>query len=112
MTGRGTLKSLRLDPSVRGAEIAPGTVKRILGFVRPYRGLLIAFLVLVSADAVINVVDPLIYREIINRGILGKDVELIVRLAAPAAGLAVVNGGVLLWQPAVHVVAHRRGAHR
>jgi len=56
------------------------------------------FLVLVAIDAVIGAVDPLIYREIINRGILGGDAGLVISLALLIAGLAVLDGGVLLVQ--------------
>ena len=96
--GRGTLTSLRSDPSVKQARIAPGTARRILGLLRPYRGLTAAFLAVLSLEAVIGVADPLIYREIINRGILGGDVGLVVRLAALVAALALIDGVVLLVQ--------------
>ncbi|MDO8880336.1 MAG: ABC transporter ATP-binding protein [Coriobacteriia bacterium] len=97
--GRGAgLRSLRQDPSVKDAKIAPGTTRRILGLMRPYRGLAVGFLVLVAINAAIGAVDPLIYREIINRGILGGDAGLVVALAALVGGLAVLDGGVLLVQ--------------
>jgi ATP-binding cassette subfamily B protein len=97
--GRGAgLRSLRQDPSVTDAKIAPGTTRRILGLMRPYRGMAVGFLALVAINAAIGAVDPLIYREIINRGILGGDARLVVGLAALVGGLAVLDGGVLLVQ--------------
>ena len=53
-------------------KIAKGTTRRILDFVAPYRGLLAVFLVLVVLDAVVSAANPLFYREIINKGILGQ----------------------------------------
>ncbi len=65
------MRSLRRDRSVSEVKVAKGTTRRILGFVAPFKKLLAYFLVLVVIDAVIGAVNPLIYREIINRGILG-----------------------------------------
>jgi ATP-binding cassette subfamily B protein len=96
--GWGTLHSLRRDQSVKDVKIAPGTFRRILGFVGPYKVFLTGFLALVVVDAVIGVANPLIYREIINRGILGHNANLIIALAALVAGLAVVDGVLSLAQ--------------
>jgi ATP-binding cassette subfamily B protein len=96
--GRSGISSFKLDPSVKDAKVAPGTLRRIIGLLRPYRMMVVGFLVLVAVDAVIGAVDPLIYREIINRGILGGDAGLVVWLAILIAGLAVLDGGVLLVQ--------------
>jgi ATP-binding cassette, subfamily B, bacterial len=96
--GWGTLHSLRRDQSVKDVKIKPGTFRRILGFVGPYKAFLTGFLVLVVIDAVIGVANPLIYREIINHGILGHNASLIIGLAALVAGLAIVDGGLSLVQ--------------
>ena len=98
MGGHSTLQSLQRDPSVKAQKIAPGTARRVFGLLRPYRGRLIVFLVLVTVEAVIGVLDPLLYREIINRGILGGDSALVVRLALVVAGLAVADAAILLVQ--------------
>lgn len=98
-SGRGSgMQSLRRDPAVKNAQIAPGTVGRIAGYLRPYRRAVAGFLVLVVLNAGIGVVDPLVYRRIINDGIIGENVGLIVSLAALVASLALVDAGVLLLQ--------------
>lgn len=104
MTGRSTLQSLKNDPSVRGRKVASGTARRILRYVRPYRWRLVIFLVLVTLDAAIGAIDPLIYRDIINRGILGGDAERVIMLAAIVAGLSVLDAGILLVQRWVSMV--------
>ena len=96
--GWGTLHSLRRDQSVKDVKIKPGTLRRILGFVGPYKAFLTGFLVLVVFDAIIGVANPLIYREIINRGILGHNAGLVIGLAVLVAGLAIVDGGLSLVQ--------------
>lgn len=98
MGGHSTLQSLQRDPSVKGHAVAPGTARRILGLLRPYRGRLAVFLTLVTVEAFIGVLDPLIYREIINGGILGGDAALVVRFALLVAVLAIVDGAILLVQ--------------
>src|SRR5579884_1177502 len=83
-----TLRSYRRDPSVTGQKLAPGTLKRIFRFAAPYRRQLVALVLMLGADSAIGVVNPLLFREIINRGIVRHDGGLVVALAAVAAGLA------------------------
>ncbi len=92
------LRSLRRDPSRNATKVKPGTTRRIMAFVRPYTGLLAAFFVVVVVDAVVGVVNPLIYRQIINEGILAHRADLIVGLALLVAGLAVADGALSLVQ--------------
>jgi ATP-binding cassette subfamily B protein len=94
--GFTALRSLRRDQAVHGAHVAKGTTRRILSFVRPFRRVLIVFLVLVIIDAVISAANPLIFREIINKGIIGHHSGLIVQLALLAAGIAIVDAGLSL----------------
>ncbi|HEX7659756.1 MAG TPA: ABC transporter ATP-binding protein [Pseudonocardiaceae bacterium] len=82
---------MRRDRSVLKETVAPGTWRRMFRFARPYRNLLIGFLGMVVVDATISVANPLLYRDIINHGILGKNVNLIVVLALVLGGLAVFD---------------------
>ena len=95
--------SLRKDESVLKHQIAPGTIPRVLQLARSYAGILSFFLGLVVLDAAVGVVNPLIYRQLINRGILGNDAHLIVTLALCAAGVAVVDAGLTFWQRQIAV---------
>jgi ATP-binding cassette subfamily B protein len=92
------MHSLRRDTSVTEARITPGTTSRMLAFAAPYRGILVVFLVLIVADALVGVVNPLIYREIINKGILGRSVGLVVELALVVAALAALDAALSLGQ--------------
>jgi ATP-binding cassette subfamily B protein len=89
--GMGLMSSLRQDRSVLKEKIRPGTIKRVLTFAAPYKWLLTLFLLLVALDAAINVVNPLIYREIINNGILKGNERLVIELALLAAGFTVMD---------------------
>ena len=65
------MRSMRRDDSVTQQHVTKGTARRMLQFARPYRRILTLFLVLVVIDAVIGVINPLLFRGIINNGILG-----------------------------------------
>ncbi|HWC39665.1 MAG TPA: ABC transporter ATP-binding protein [Acidimicrobiales bacterium] len=94
----GGMRSLRRDSSVAHQKLAPGTGRRILRFAAPYKRMLGVFLVLIVIDAVIGVANPLIYRDIINKGILGHRSGLIVALALLVAGLALADAVLSLGQ--------------
>jgi ATP-binding cassette subfamily B protein len=90
--------SLQKDDAVLKHKVAPGTIPRILQFGRPYVGILSFFLVLVVLDAAAGVVNPLIFRQLINHGILAGNAALVVKLALIAAGVAVIDSGLTFWQ--------------
>src|SRR5215469_8335637 len=106
MYGRGAFHGpagFRLDPSVTKQKLKPGTVRRIAGYARPYRGLLTAFLLGTALDAVITVVNPLLLREVIDHGILGRDETVIVVVAVAVVAVAlfdVLLGFVNRWMSA------------
>lgn len=79
------------DQSIKKHKIAPGVKKRILRFAAPYKKLLIIFLFVVVLDSAIGAANPLILRVIINHGILGHDVKLIIDLALVIGGLAIFD---------------------
>ncbi len=74
-------RALGRDASVTKKKVKPGTTKRVVKFAAPYTGLLALFLFVVVLDAVIGIANPLIYREIINKGILKGDAKLIIELS-------------------------------
>src|SRR5215469_17015350 len=86
------------DEDLRKHKLAPGTVKRLLRFVRPYAGILAFFLLLVVLDSATGVINPLIFRQLINRGILTGNAHLVVMLALAAAGVSVVDAGLTFAQ--------------
>jgi ATP-binding cassette, subfamily B, bacterial len=90
--------SLQKDAEVLKHKLAPGTVSRVMEFGRPYRGILAFFLGLVVLDAAAGVVNPLIYRQLINHGILAGNEGLIIKLALIAAGVSVIDSGLTFWQ--------------
>lgn len=101
--GFGLMRSFRRDDAITKQKLPPGTVRRIAGFVEPYRGMLAVFVVLIVIDALISAANPLIYRAVIDNGILKHDANLVAKLALLVAGLAVADAGLTLWQRWVSV---------
>src|SRR3974377_2471792 len=96
--GWGLMRSMRQDKSVTQSKLPKGIFRRVMGFARPYRGMLVVFLVLIVFDALIGVMTPLIYRAIIDTAIPQKDDSLVISLAVLVAVLAVVDAGLPLGQ--------------
>jgi ATP-binding cassette subfamily B protein len=90
----GVMRSMRRDDSVTQQHVTKGTARRMAQFARPYRRILAWFLVLVVVDAVIGVINPLLFRSIIDKGIPEHNKSLIVGLALVAAVLAIVDTGL------------------
>ncbi len=86
------MRSMRRDESVKGQHVTKGTSRRMLRFARPYRTILAWFLVLVTVDAFIGIINPLIFRDIINN-LTGSDPSkhYIISLSIVAALVAVAD---------------------
>jgi ATP-binding cassette subfamily B protein len=87
-------RTLSQDPSVVKQKVKPGTAKRTIAYALPYTGLLALFLFVVIIDASIGIVNPLIYREVINEGILKGNAPLIIRLAIIVGCLGLFDGAL------------------
>lgn len=86
-----TFRSITADPSVKEQKLKPGTVKRILGYAKPYRNYLVFFLATVVIDAFLIVSTPLLLRKLIDEGVVPKNAELVTTLALIVGGLALVD---------------------
>jgi ATP-binding cassette, subfamily B, bacterial len=87
-------RSFGHDSSVVKQKVRPGTTRRMLLFALPYIRLLALFFLVVVADATVGVVNPLIYRRIINQGILRSNVPLIIHLAIVVGLLGLLDGAL------------------
>ncbi len=97
MRGAGRILSFG-DPAVLGRKVKPGTARRALSFAAPHSRSLLLFLLVVVADSSIAIANPLIYRQIIDKGILTGDSRLIVELASLIAGLGILDAALGLAQ--------------
>jgi len=87
----GMMGSLRQDPSVTHQKLKPGTVRRIIGYAKPYKLYLTFFLIATIVDSLITVVNPLLLRDIIDKGILPRDEALVLLLAGAVAAVALFD---------------------
>jgi ATP-binding cassette subfamily B protein len=74
------------------------TVRRTLRVAAPHSALLLVFLVIVTVSSSIAIAYPLIYRAIIDDGILKQNIARIVRLATLIAGLGIIDAALSLCQ--------------
>lgn len=96
--GRRAFRSFVKDRSVADHRLAPGTMRRILGFARPHRRSIGVFLVLILVNALIGAAQPLLFKAIIDDGILQGRSDVVLSLAAAAAGLAIAAAAIGLTQ--------------
>jgi ATP-binding cassette subfamily B protein len=92
------LARMGADAAALKRPVKPGTASRALAYARPYAGTLALFLLVVVANASIAIANPLVYREIINAGILAGNTTLIVQLALLVAGIGLVDAALGLGQ--------------
>ena len=102
MAQMSMMRSFRRDADVTETKLAPGTVRRIGAFAAPYRRELIIFVALIVVAAFVAVLNPLIFKKIIDDGIgtnppITGDRALVVELALLVAGLALVDAVLQLW---------------
>jgi ATP-binding cassette, subfamily B, bacterial len=85
------MRSFRQDPSITRQKLKKGTIRRIATYARPYRMALAIFMVTTALDALITVVNPLLLRQIIDKGILTRDEGLVIGIGAAVAGVALFD---------------------
>ncbi|MDH2415760.1 ABC transporter ATP-binding protein [Nocardioides sp. CER19] len=90
----GVYRNLRSDRQVLDRRLERGTVRRVFAFARPHRRLITGFLALTVVDAGLVVVTPLLTKRVVDEGILGHDLSLVVWLAVAMAVVALVDAGI------------------
>jgi ATP-binding cassette, subfamily B, bacterial len=85
------MRRMSQDPDIAQHQLSPGVVWRILRFAKPYRLLIIVFVVLVVILAALAVAPPLLFKEIIDQGVLQGNQRVVIILSLALAGLAVLQ---------------------
>jgi ATP-binding cassette subfamily B protein len=93
-----TLMGFRRDEALRGRNVNRATLRRVLGFVRPYRVELLAFVATVILAAAAVAIPPLLFRSLIDNGVQNQDRGLIALLSLAAIGLAFASALLSLLQ--------------
>ena len=87
------------DPdSVEGAQLDRHAAARIWRFAAPYRGLVGAFLITVVVEAVLGLVPPILFGQIIDRAIPNEDRGLLTIFAIAIVAAALLSGVVGIFE--------------
>ena len=89
--GAAGRRMMHQDAAMADKKLAPGTIRRVGSFARPYRRELAVFLVLTIISSVIGVATPLLAGEVVNEITSNGTVKAVLLIAALIAGLAVVD---------------------
>ncbi|HEV3135294.1 MAG TPA: ABC transporter ATP-binding protein [Acidimicrobiia bacterium] len=93
------MRSFRSDPdAVAGKRIDRALVRRVFRLARPYRRLLVGFLITAIAASIVVAIPPLLFRSLLDTAVPQKDRLLVTWLALSAVGLAIANAALNLWQ--------------
>ena len=92
------MRSMSKGGDLGDQRLTRGTLSRVLAYARPFRGMISVFVVVVIVQAALAIAPPLLFREIIDRGVLAGDGRLVVRLALVVAAVAVGTAGLALLQ--------------
>ena len=87
----GLMRRMGQDPDIADHRLSKGVTRRILRFARPYRGLIAVFVGLVIIAAALAVTPPLLFKQLIDDGVLAGNRGLVITLALVVAGLAVLQ---------------------
>jgi ATP-binding cassette subfamily B protein len=98
MMDHRTVMGFRRDETLRGRKLNRATLRRVFGYVRPYRAQLIGFVVAVIIDSIVTVIPPLLLRSLIDTAIPQKNRNLVALLAICAIALAFADAALSLVQ--------------
>jgi ATP-binding cassette subfamily B protein len=79
------------DSSLTQQKIKPGTVRRILPYAKPYRLAITVLLILTALEACVTVATPVLFKYLIDDGILPRDRGIVIGLSCTVAGLALLE---------------------
>jgi ATP-binding cassette, subfamily B, bacterial len=84
------------DPGSTRRKLAPGTVRRVLSFARPYRGRIAVFGLCTVVSASTAIVVPLLLKVVIDDGVVPARREVVIWGALAVAAVALVSSGFRL----------------
>jgi ATP-binding cassette subfamily B protein len=90
------LRSYARDDQVGKQKLAPGTVRRIAEYARPYRVAIMLFLVVTVVDSLLVVATPLLLQRLIDDGVTPGDKSVVITISLIVAGIAIVDAGLSL----------------
>ncbi len=83
------MRRMGQDPDVASHALSKGVLRRMLRFGRPYRALIVLFVSLVVIAAALAVAPPLLFKVLIDNGVLQGNRNLVIEIALLVAALSV-----------------------
>ena len=87
-------RSMTRDRSISAKSLNRALIRRILGYGRPYRLFIAAFLVTLVITSILSVAQPLLFRRIIDQGISVGDSRLVTFTAVLIGIIAIIDAGL------------------
>jgi ATP-binding cassette, subfamily B, bacterial len=85
------MRRMSQDPDIAQHQLSQGVVRRVLRFAKPYRFLIAVFVALVVILAALAVAPPLLFKEIIDHGVLQGNRRVVIIVSLILAGIAVLQ---------------------
>jgi ATP-binding cassette subfamily B protein len=98
MMDHRTLAGFRRDEALRGRQLNRQTLRRVLGYVGPYRAILIGFLITIVLDAIVMAIPPLLLRSLLDTAVPEHNRTMVAVLAMTAVALAFADAFLSLLQ--------------
>ncbi|MCL7455193.1 MAG: ABC transporter ATP-binding protein/permease, partial [Anaerolineae bacterium] len=90
--GSGWRSYLRYDESKGQAHVDRALLRRVLGYARPYWRSVLLMLVIIVAVSLIQLIPPLLYRDLIDNVLPNRDFQRLNLLALGMIGIPVLSG--------------------
>ena len=87
-------QSFTSDKSVKDKELAGGTVRRVLSYARGFKYLIIGYLGLLVLDSLLVVIQPLLFKRIVDVAIPDKNASMVTVTALIIAGIALFDAAL------------------
>ena len=92
-------QALGRDPeAIKGKTFDRRIVQRVWRFARPYRGMLLGFVVAITVGSIVALAPPLLFKQLIDHAIADRDLGAVNVIGALVVVLAFVEAGVTILQ--------------
>ncbi|MGH2728487.1 MAG: ABC transporter ATP-binding protein, partial [Actinomycetota bacterium] len=78
----------RSREELKGRKLAPGVIKRALGFAAPYKASIVLFLTATISGSFLAIVPPLLFRRLLDHALPARSGSELTTLALAAVGVA------------------------
>ncbi|MCC2594482.1 ABC transporter ATP-binding protein/permease [Tessaracoccus sp. OS52] len=92
--GGAMMGGLARDREITEHKLAKGTFRRVVAYGAPFKGLVTVFLLALVIGSALSVAPALLFQRIIDDGVLGRNLDLVVQLSLAVAGMAVLSAAL------------------